>query len=172
MLIITDCLFFSSSRSLLNISCIFLICASTLFLRSWIIFTIITLNSFSGRLSISSLFRLVGFYLAPSSATYFSVASFCLTYCVYGLFSTGCRVIVALASVVCPLVGEVGPGACVGFLVGGTGAYTLVDRAESLPPMGRASSGDVFWGVCDLSTTLGSLCSLVGLCSCLAAFWA
>ena len=46
----------SSSRSLLNISCIFLIRASILFLRSWIIFTIITLNCFSGRLPISSSF--------------------------------------------------------------------------------------------------------------------
>ena len=37
-------LLFSSSRSLLNISCIFLILASIIFLRSWIIFTIIILN--------------------------------------------------------------------------------------------------------------------------------
>ena len=33
------------SISLLNISCIFFVCTSILFLRSWIIFTIITLNS-------------------------------------------------------------------------------------------------------------------------------
>ena len=46
-------LFFSSFRSLLNISCIFSICTSILFLRCWIIFTIITLNLFSGRLFIS-----------------------------------------------------------------------------------------------------------------------
>ena len=50
------CLFFNSSRSLLNISCIFLIHDSTLFLRSWIIFTNITLNSFSSTLPISSSF--------------------------------------------------------------------------------------------------------------------
>ena len=47
------CLFFSSSRSLLNISCIFSIYASILFLRFSII-TSISLNSFSGRLPISS----------------------------------------------------------------------------------------------------------------------
>ena len=47
------CLFFSSYRSLVNISCIFSIFASILFQRSWIIFTIIILNSFSGRLPIS-----------------------------------------------------------------------------------------------------------------------
>ncbi|XP_073661072.1 uncharacterized protein [Tursiops truncatus] len=36
------------TESFLNISCIFSIHASILFLRLWIIFTIITLNSFSG----------------------------------------------------------------------------------------------------------------------------
>ena len=45
-------LLFSSSRSLLNVSCIF----SILFPRFWIIFTLIILNSLSGRLPISSLF--------------------------------------------------------------------------------------------------------------------
>ena len=48
------CLFFISSGSSLNISCIFLVCASILFPRFWILFTVITLNSFSGRLSIST----------------------------------------------------------------------------------------------------------------------
>ena len=55
--------FFISSRSLLNISHIFstlvaslLICNSILFLRFWIIFTIIILNAFSGRLPISPSF--------------------------------------------------------------------------------------------------------------------
>ena len=47
------CLFFSSSRSLVNIYCIFSIFASIVFLRSWIIFTII-LNSISGRLPVST----------------------------------------------------------------------------------------------------------------------
>ena len=52
MLFITVCLLFSSSRSLFNISFIFCI----LFQRFGIIFTIITLNSFSGRLPFSSSF--------------------------------------------------------------------------------------------------------------------
>ena len=39
VLFISVCLFFNSSRSLLNISCIFSIFASILFLRSWIMFT-------------------------------------------------------------------------------------------------------------------------------------
>ena len=41
---------------LLNIFCIFSICASSLFLRPWNISTMITLNSFSSRLPISSSF--------------------------------------------------------------------------------------------------------------------
>ena len=70
-------LFFKCSISLINISCIFLVCASILFPRFWIIFAIITLTPFTGRLPISShLVVLIGFYLAPSSTTYFSVISF------------------------------------------------------------------------------------------------
>ena len=69
----------SSSRSLLNISCISLIFISILFLGFWFIFTVITLNSFSGSLPISpSFICLLGFYLVPSSKTYFSVISFLL----------------------------------------------------------------------------------------------
>ena len=49
-------LFFSSSRCLVNISCIFLSLRLHSFLRSCIIFTIIILNSFSGRLPISTSF--------------------------------------------------------------------------------------------------------------------
>ena len=82
--------------------------------------------------------------ILPFSATYFSVVSFFLSYCVYALLSAGCRVVVPLASVVCPLVNEVGPGACAGFLVGGTGACTLVGEVESFPSEGR---GHVRWCV-------------------------
>ena len=99
VLFIIYCLLFSSCRSLLNVSCIF----SFLFPRLRILFTIITLNSFSGRLPISSsFFALVGFYLAPSSASYFSVFSFCLTYCVCGLLFAGCGFIVPVEFGVCP----------------------------------------------------------------------
>ena len=73
----------------------------------------------------------MGFYLVPSFAIYFSVISFSLTFCVCGLLSTGCRIAVPLVSGVGSLVGEVGPGACVGFLVGETGACPLVGRAGS-----------------------------------------
>ena len=56
VLFISVCLFFSSSRSLVNICCIFSIFASILFPRSWIIFSIIILNSFPGKLPISTSF--------------------------------------------------------------------------------------------------------------------
>ena len=49
-----------------------------------------------------------------------------------------------LASGVCPLVGEVAPGAYTGFLVGGTDACPLVDGAGSCPSNGR---GCVKWCV-------------------------
>ena len=52
VLFISVCLFVSSSRSLVSISCIF----SILFPRFWIIFTIIILNSYSGQLPISTSF--------------------------------------------------------------------------------------------------------------------
>ena len=60
ILFISVYLFFSSSGYLLNISCIFSIFASILFPRSWIIFTITTSNSFSGRLPISTSFSCSG----------------------------------------------------------------------------------------------------------------
>ena len=70
VLFITDCLFFQSSMSLLNIYCIFLIhasilfiCASIVFPRFWIIFPFIILNTFSCRLpTFSSFVCLCGFF--------------------------------------------------------------------------------------------------------------
>ena len=56
------------------------------------------------------------FYLVPSSARYFSVVLFCLTYCVCGFLCTSYRVVVTLASDVYPLLGEIGTLTCVGFL--------------------------------------------------------
>ena len=117
-------------------------------------FTIITLNSFSGRLPISSSFSCSCGFLLCSFAKYFSIVyflyfsifsivSFCVTFSVCGLLSSGCRIIV-LASGVCPLVGEVGPGACAGLLVGGTGACPLVVGAWSCSSDGQ---GLVKWCV-------------------------
>ena len=58
-------LFFNSSQPLVNISCI----PSVLFLRSWVIFSIIILNSFPGRFPISFPLVFLGIYLDPSSGT-------------------------------------------------------------------------------------------------------
>ena len=72
-------LFFSSSKSLLNISCIFWIHISVLFVRFWIIFTIISLWVFFRKITyfFFHLFGLVGFCLASSSATNFLLCHFC-----------------------------------------------------------------------------------------------
>ena len=128
MLFIIVCLLFSSSRSLLNISCIF----SILFPRFWIIFTIITLNSFSGRLPISSPFLWSGRFLPCSFIC-------CVFLCLLILLNLLCvgspfhRL--QVCSYCCfwclPPVATVGSVGCVGFLVEGTGACVLVDEAGS-----------------------------------------
>ena len=111
VLLIADCslfLLFIISRSLLNISCIFSIHASILFvcasiLRFYIIFIIIALNCFSGRLPISSSFVWsCGFLICSFICWKFSVFSFCWTSCVWGLLSTGCRIVVPLTCGVFP----------------------------------------------------------------------
>ena len=56
VLVIYVCLFFSYYMSFVNISCIFSIFVSILFLRFSVIFTVIILNSFSGRLPMSTSF--------------------------------------------------------------------------------------------------------------------
>ena len=96
-------LFFKSSRSLFSISCILSVYASILFPISWIIFTIITLNSFSGRLpTYTSLIILLGIY----SCSFIWDIVIChlilsnFLYC--GLHSTDCRNVVPCASGVCP----------------------------------------------------------------------
>ena len=54
-------------------------------------------------------------------------------------------------------MGEVGSVACVGFLVEGIGVCVLVGGLNLLFLVGRASSGGVFWIVCEFSMTFGSL---------------
>ena len=86
---------------------------SSLLSLFWILFQINCLSPLH-------LVVLVHFYLGPSSATYFFVTSFCWTYHVCVLLSTGYRVIVAFASGVCFPVVEAGPEACAVFpLLGG-----------------------------------------------------
>ena len=67
---------------------------------------------------------------------------------IFGLISAGCMAIdklqVTLASGVCLLVRKIGPGACVGFLVWGTGSCPLVCGTESCSLDGKTMSGGVF----------------------------
>ena len=100
-----------SSRSLLNISSIFsvlvsslFICNSILFSRFWIIFTIIIQNHFQvDSLSPPLLFGFVGIYHVPLPAEYFSAFSFCLDCCVWIALSAGWKFIVPLNCGVCSL---------------------------------------------------------------------
>ena len=102
-------LFFKSSSSLLNFSFIFLVCAafffqdlgSFLLLLLWIIFQVNCLSPLH-------LVVLQRFYLVSLSGMYFSVISFCLTFCICGLCSACCRIVVPLASGVCHMVGGSG----------------------------------------------------------------
>ena len=54
-------------------------------------------------------------------------------------------------------MGEVGSVSCVGFLVEGTRAVFWSVGLDFVLLVGRAVSSGVFWGVCDLNMTLGSL---------------
>ena len=91
--LIIVCLLFSSSRSLLNVSCISSILVqdfgSSLLSLLWILFRVDCLFPLH-------FFGLVCFYLAFSSALCFPVFSFDLTYCVWGLLFTGCTFIVPI----------------------------------------------------------------------------
>ena len=121
-----------------NISCIFSVCAFILFPRSWIIFAIIILNSFSGRLPISTSLS------CPSGALPYSFI-WNIFLCHVILFNFLClrfpfhrlQDCSSPCSGVCLLVGEVGSGASAVFLVGGTGSCPLVGGAGSCPSAGQ-----------------------------------
>ena len=103
------------------------------------------------------LFGLVGFYLAPSSAVRFSVFSFFLTYCVWGLLFAGCRFIVPVVFGVCPQWLRL-----VQWVVWASWWSRLVHvfwwiKLDLIFLVGRTTSGGVFWGVCELNMILGSL---------------
>ena len=139
MLFIIVCLLFSYSRSLLNVSYIF----SILFPRFWIIFTIITLNSFSDRLPISSSFFWSGGFLPCS----FLCRIFLCLLILFILLCLGSpfhrlQVCSSRCFWCLPPVGEVGSVACVGFLVEGTCACVLVGGAGSCLSGGQ---GHVQW---------------------------
>ena len=134
MLFISVYLFCSSSRYFFKISCTFSICASIPFPRFWIIFTVITLNSFSGKLPISSSFIWSCGFLPYSFVCNLFLCLFILSNLLC-LWSPFCRLWGCFPSCFwcLPPVGEVSPVAWVGFLMGGTGTCTLVGGAVSCP---------------------------------------
>ena len=148
------CLLFSSSRSLLNVSCIF----SILFPRFWIIFTLITLNSFLGRLPISSLFVWSGEFLPCSFIC-------CIFLCLLILFNLLCLGSPFFKLQVCSShcfwclspVGEVASVACVGFLVEGTSACVLVGGSGSCLSASQGRIQYCVLGVCEFRMIFGSL---------------
>ena len=128
MLFIIVCLLFSSSRSLLNVSYIF----SILFPKFWIIFTIITLNSFSGTLPTSSSFVWSSGFLLYSFICYvFLCLLIFLNFLCLGSPFHRLQVRSSRCFRCLPPVGKVGSVGCVDFLVEGTGVCVLVDEAGS-----------------------------------------
>ena len=84
-------------RSLLVISYFFSICTSIFFLRSRIIFTNITLNSFSCRFPVFTSRSCFSCVLSLSfPGKYSPSVLFCLTFCDCGLCPTDCRVVTLL----------------------------------------------------------------------------
>lgn len=98
--IVQFCLLFKSPSSPLAVSCIFLVCASILLVRSWIAFAVTTLNSLSGGLPVCTRFSHSSGVLSCSIVCHVFL---CRLIC--GLHSAACKTAVPLASV-CPLVGE------------------------------------------------------------------
>ena len=106
------------------------------FLRSRIIFTIIPLNYFSGRLPVSnSLSCSSGVLSCAFLWDIFLTVPSSLTFCECGFCSIGCRTAV-LVSAVCPL-GEAGLEVCAGFLVRGPGSCMPMGGAGSCPSGGQ-----------------------------------
>ena len=145
---------------------IFSICASILFLRYWIIFTIITLSSFFWWIGYLHLVVFLGFYLVPSSGIYSSAVLSYLTFCDCSCHSPGCSGIVLLffffASSVCPLVHEVIYEACKVFLVEGPYSCLLESGAGSCSSDGQGCAQEDFKKPVSWS---------VGLCSPLLDIW-
>ena len=156
---------FISSRSLLNISCIFLIlvsslfmCNSILFPRFWIICTNIILNSFQGdSLSPPLLFGLVGIYHVPLPAEYFSAFSFCFSCCGWGALFVGWKFMVPLSCGACSLwVGLNKWLVKVSWLGELTSVFWWVEL-DLFSLEGNEVSSIEFWGVYGFGMALGSL---------------
>jgi len=161
-----DWLFFISSKSLLNISCIFSILVSRLlsatpfcfqdfgsFLLSlfWILFQVDSLSP-------PLLFGLVGIYHVPLPAEYFSAFSSCLDCCVWGGPSVFWQFVVPLycggSSLWVVLDKWLVKVSWLGKLVS---VFWWVELDFFSLECNKVSSSE-FWGVCGFGVTLGSLC--------------
>ena len=144
VLFIIVCLLFSSSWSFLNVSCIFFI----LFPRFWIIFTVITLNSFSGRLPISYSFVWSGGFLPCS---FICCVFLCLLILLHLLCLGSPFHRLQVRSSCCfwrlPPVAKVGSVGYVGSWWRGLVPVFWWMRLDLVFLVGRTASGDVFWGV-------------------------
>jgi len=161
--------FFFSSQSLLNISFIFSILVSRLFMcncilfsRFWIIFTIIILTFFFffqvDSLSLPLLFGLVGTYNVPLPAEYFSAFSSCLDCCVWGGLSVCWKFVVPIYCGGCSLW----VGLDEWFIkVSWLGKLALVFWWVELDLFSlecNEVSSSEFWGVYAFGVILGNLC--------------
>ena len=152
----------NSSRSWLNIYFTFSIHACTLCLRSWILFAIITLRSFLGRLPIWSSFISSCGYLACSFFCNIFLSCLVLSdlLCLWSHFCRlhGYRGTTSSTCFWClPLVSKIGPGTCVGFLCWGLVPVPCWVELSLVPRMGKTMSGGVFWAACEFRVTSGSL---------------
>lgn len=142
--------FLKPSSSLLNI-CNFLICTTILFLRSWVIFSIISLNSFSSRLpifmSLICSFVVVSYYFVWKLFLCFLILSNFLL--LWSLFHKLQNCSPSHLWCLPPDGWDWFMDLC-GFLVGGTGACTLVGGAGSCPS-GEQLHVKGFRGSCGLS---------------------
>ena len=132
VLFVTVCLFSVSFRSFINVlydSYIF-----CLVLLRFCIFTIITLNSFSGSLPIFSLYILSCEFLFFICVVFLClfILSDCFGFPFPRLWGHSSSCFWSL-----PLVDEVGPVACVGFMLEGTCARVLVGGGEFFPQMDK-----------------------------------
>ena len=128
-------------------------------------FTIIILNSFSGRLRISSSFVWSGGFLL-CSVTCCVFLCFLILLNLLCLGSPFCRL-----QALCPhcfwclpAVSKFCSVDCVGFLVEGTGECVLWMRLDPVFLVGQNMSGGVFWGVCELVMILGILSANAWFC--------
>jgi len=129
---------------------IFVFCIfSILYLRFWIIYNMITLNYFSGRLPNSSSFTwsyhfLPWFFVHMISFYIFTLSTFlCFRSSfprLHGHSSSGFWSLLQ--------VGEVGPVTCVDFVMEGTSAYFLVGGVESFSSDRQVHVRLCIWGIC------------------------